>query len=139
MTSRILPAHIFWEDISMKTRFFTSVAALALVAGTAQAQDLCSRGRGRFQLGQLPGLCRCRAGPQWPDRDRRGPLAVAEAERFDALAWPISRPRPAPTATYSGSDSFEQQIVIDAEAGSPPNIAVFPQPGLPPTWPRAVF
>ncbi len=31
---------------------------------------------------------------------------------------------------YTGSDSFEQQIVIDAEAGSPPNIAVFPQPGL---------
>jgi len=31
---------------------------------------------------------------------------------------------------YSGSDSCEQQIVIDAEAGSPPNIAVFPQPGL---------
>ena len=31
---------------------------------------------------------------------------------------------------YAGSDSFEQQIVIDAQAGSPPNIAVFPQPGL---------
>lgn len=31
---------------------------------------------------------------------------------------------------YSGSDSFEQQIVIDTEAGSGPNIAVFPQPGL---------
>ncbi|MCY3880361.1 MAG: ABC transporter substrate-binding protein [Rhodobacteraceae bacterium] len=31
---------------------------------------------------------------------------------------------------YAGSDSFEQQITIDAEAGSPPNIAVFPQPGL---------
>ena len=31
---------------------------------------------------------------------------------------------------YAGSDSFEQQIVIDAEAGSPPNIAVYPQPGL---------
>ncbi len=31
---------------------------------------------------------------------------------------------------YSGSDSFEQQIVIDTEAGSAPNIAVFPQPGL---------
>ena len=27
-------------------------------------------------------------------------------------------------------DSFEQQIVIDAEAGSAPNISVFPQPGL---------
>ncbi len=31
---------------------------------------------------------------------------------------------------YSGSDSFETQIVIDTGAGSPPNIAVFPQPGL---------
>lgn len=31
---------------------------------------------------------------------------------------------------FSGSDSFEQQIVIDAEAGSPPDVAVFPQPGL---------
>lgn len=30
----------------------------------------------------------------------------------------------------TGSDSFEQQILIDIEAGSPPNIAVFPQPGL---------
>ena len=31
---------------------------------------------------------------------------------------------------YVGSDGFEQQIMIDAEAGSAPNIAVFPQPGL---------
>ncbi|WP_407947259.1 ABC transporter substrate-binding protein [Phaeovulum vinaykumarii] len=31
---------------------------------------------------------------------------------------------------HGGSDSFEQQILIDAEAGSPPDIAVFPQPGL---------
>jgi alpha-glucoside transport system substrate-binding protein len=32
--------------------------------------------------------------------------------------------------SQSGSDSFEQQILIDTEAGSPPNLAVFPQPGL---------
>lgn len=31
---------------------------------------------------------------------------------------------------YNGSDSFEQQILIDAQAGTPPNIAIFPQPGL---------
>ncbi|PVB61819.1 ABC transporter substrate-binding protein [Labrenzia sp. 011] len=31
---------------------------------------------------------------------------------------------------YTGSDSMEQQIVVDAEAGSAPNVAVFPQPGL---------
>jgi alpha-glucoside transport system substrate-binding protein len=34
------------------------------------------------------------------------------------------------TVIVSGSDSFEQQILIDSEAGSSPNIAVFPQPGL---------
>ncbi len=31
---------------------------------------------------------------------------------------------------YTGSGSFEQQIVIDTEAGTPPNVAIFPQPGL---------
>ncbi len=34
------------------------------------------------------------------------------------------------TLQNSGSDSFEQQIVIDTQAGSPANIAIFPQPGL---------
>lgn len=31
---------------------------------------------------------------------------------------------------YVGSDSFEQQAVIDLEAGSAPNVLAFPQPGL---------
>ncbi len=31
---------------------------------------------------------------------------------------------------YTGSGSMEQQIMIDFQAGSPPNIAAFPQPGL---------
>jgi alpha-glucoside transport system substrate-binding protein len=31
---------------------------------------------------------------------------------------------------YSSSENYEQQIVIDAQAGSPPNIAILPQPGL---------
>jgi len=31
---------------------------------------------------------------------------------------------------YVGSDSFEQQILVDAEAGSAANVSVFPQPGL---------
>lgn len=32
--------------------------------------------------------------------------------------------------TYSSSENYEQQIVIDTQAGSPPNIAILPQPGL---------
>jgi len=31
---------------------------------------------------------------------------------------------------YVGSDSFEQQIQVDSEAGSAANVSVFPQPGL---------
>ncbi len=31
---------------------------------------------------------------------------------------------------YVGSDSFEQQILVDSEAGSAANVSVFPQPGL---------
>ncbi|MBJ3764233.1 carbohydrate ABC transporter substrate-binding protein [Maribius pontilimi] len=34
------------------------------------------------------------------------------------------------TVEYSGSESFEQDIVIATQAGSAPNIATFPQPGL---------
>lgn len=31
---------------------------------------------------------------------------------------------------YIGSDSFEQQVIIDIQGGNPPNLAAFPQPGL---------
>lgn len=58
-----------------------------------------------------------------------GPWLSPEAEYFsNVLAY--FEDATGATATYTGSDGFEQQIVIDSEAGSPPNIAVFPQPGL---------
>ncbi|HIE77667.1 MAG TPA: carbohydrate ABC transporter substrate-binding protein [Candidatus Thioglobus sp.] len=34
------------------------------------------------------------------------------------------------TYSYVGSDSFEQQVRIDSEAGSAANVSIFPQPGL---------
>ena len=34
------------------------------------------------------------------------------------------------SVSYSGSESFEQDIVIGIEANSAPNVAIFPQPGL---------
>ncbi|MER2535792.1 MAG: ABC transporter substrate-binding protein [Rhizobiaceae bacterium] len=34
------------------------------------------------------------------------------------------------TINYSSSENYEQQIVIDTQAGSAPNIAILPQPGL---------
>jgi len=85
----------------MKSVLCCSVATLALAANAATAEQLTVFG---------PWL--------GPDQENVETVlsAFAEASGHDVR--------------YTGSDSFEQQIVVDAEAGSAPNIAVFPQPGL---------
>ena len=112
----------------MKT-LYTSAAVLALLAGSAAAQDLkfAPGADARFNWASydalksvdLRGQSVSILGP-WlgPDRD----LILSVLAYFEAATGA--------KVNYSGSDSFEQQIVIDAEAGSPPDIAVFPQPGL---------
>ncbi|WP_173934900.1 ABC transporter substrate-binding protein [Chelativorans sp. Marseille-P2723] len=52
-----------------------------------------------------------------------------EREIFESVAAYFEEATGADVA-YSGSDSFEQQIIIDIQAGSPPNITIFPQPGI---------
>lgn len=73
----------------------------------------------RFEAMDLSGQTVSVFGP-WlgPDRD----LAMSIFAYFEAATGA--------KIDYAGSDSFEQQIVIDTQAGSPPDIAVFPQPGL---------
>ena len=58
-----------------------------------------------------------------------GPWLTVDQEHFEAVIAPFEEATGI-NVDYAGSDSFEQQIVIDTQAGSPPNIAVFPQPGL---------
>jgi alpha-glucoside transport system substrate-binding protein len=58
-----------------------------------------------------------------------GPWLTVDQEHFEAVIAPFVEATGA-RVDYAGSDSFEQQIVIDTQAGSPPNIAIFPQPGL---------
>jgi len=91
----------------MKFRLTAGVAALALYAG------------GAFAGGHLAGEQVTVFGP-WlgPDQETVEKVLAGFAETTGA------------DVRYVGSDSFEQQIVVDAEAGSAPNIAVFPQPGL---------
>ncbi len=114
----------------MKTRFFTSVAALALVAGTAHAQDLTFPvGEGDFNWDSYNAYADSAPDLSGQTVTIAGPWLSPEADRFDNLLAYFTAATGA-DATYTGSDSFEQQIVIDAEAGSAPNIAVFPQPGL---------
>ena len=85
----------------MHSKLYASVAAVALTASAVQAEQITVFG---------PWL--------GPDQENVEKVlaAFAEASGHDVR--------------YTGSDSFEQQILIDAEAGSAPNVSVFPQPGL---------
>ena len=85
----------------MKKHLLASAAVFALTAGTAAAQQVTVLG-------------------PWIGTDQEHVEAVLDA--FTA-ATGIDY-------AYTGSDGFEQQIRIDVEAGSAPNVAVFPQPGL---------
>ncbi len=85
----------------MKTKLLACTAATALTVGSAAAEQLTVFG---------PWL--------GPDQEN------AEAVLADFAA------KSGHDVRYVGSDSFEQQVMVDAEAGSAPNIAVFPQPGL---------
>ncbi|MEO0859009.1 MAG: ABC transporter substrate-binding protein [Pseudomonadota bacterium] len=58
-----------------------------------------------------------------------GPWTGDEKAKFDVIMAFFADATGA-EVNYSGSDSFEQDIVISARAGSAPNLAVFPQPGL---------
>lgn len=113
----------------MTRTLFLSVATLALIAGSAEAQDLKfpPGADARFDWASyealksmdLQGQKLTVLGP-WLSADKD--LVESVLAYFEAATGVDVR--------YSGSDSFEQQIVIDAEAGSPPDVAVFPQPGL---------
>ena len=58
-----------------------------------------------------------------------GPWTGAEKDKFEVVLAYFEAATGA-QVQYSGSDSFEQDIVISARSGSAPNLAVFPQPGL---------
>jgi alpha-glucoside transport system substrate-binding protein len=85
----------------MKTALYAGTAVLALTASAVTAEQITVFGT-------------------W-----LSPEAEIVEEIFD-----IFEERTGHEVSYVGSDSFEQQIMIDAEAGSSPNIAIFPQPGL---------
>jgi alpha-glucoside transport system substrate-binding protein len=85
----------------MQKALCAGVAATALLAGMASAEQLTVFG-------------------PWLGPDQENVEAVLK----------VFAEKSGHDVRYVGSDSFEQQIVVDVEAGSAPNIAVFPQPGL---------
>lgn len=59
-----------------------------------------------------------------------GPWQTGDKESVDNVIAYFNSVVENGSVVYYGSDSFEQEIVIDVESGDPPNLAAFPQPGL---------
>jgi alpha-glucoside transport system substrate-binding protein len=114
----------------MTARFYAGAAALALVAGMAQADghQPFAVGEGDFNWDSLTAI-----GDKYDLEGQTveitGPWTGNEKEKVDKVFAYFTDVTGA-TVNYSGSDSFEQDIVISARSGSAPNLAVFPQPGL---------
>lgn len=114
----------------MKHVLCAGAAALALLAGTAQAEEglLHEIGAGSFDWTGYQAFA------QAHDLSSEsltvfGPWLASEGKSFENLLAYFDRATGA-NSSYVGSDSLEQQILIDAAAGSAPNLTVFPQPGL---------
>ncbi len=113
----------------MKTRLIVSTAVVALAASGALAQDLkFPVGEGAFnwdsykafdEAYNLDGQTITLFGP-WRGEDQ---VLVESMLAYFSAASGV-------TVNYSSSEGYEQQLIIDAEAGSPPDVAVLPQPGL---------
>jgi alpha-glucoside transport system substrate-binding protein len=112
----------------MNKVLLTSAAALALTLGAANAQELMfTPGEGDFNWDSYEALKETQLDGE--EVTVFGPWLGPDQEFVESVLAYFGEATGA-DVKYVGSDSFEQQIVIDAEAGSAPNIAVFPQPGL---------
>ena len=113
----------------MKKTMLASAAALALMSTAAFAQDLVFPvGEGAFtwdsftafdEAHNLEGETLTVFGP-WRGDDQ---ILVESMLAYFEAATGVD-------VVYSSSESYEQQIIIDIEGGSPANISVLPQPGL---------
>ncbi|EEX15805.1 alpha-glucoside transporter, periplasmic binding protein AglE [Citreicella sp. SE45] len=115
--------------MKIKRSFLGSVALLALAAGTAQAQDMPFEvGEGDFQWDGYTAFAD-EYDLSGQTVEITGPWTGNEKAKVDVVFRYFEEATGA-NVNYSGSDSFEQDIVISARAGTAPNLAVFPQPGL---------
>ena len=115
----------------MKSALYAGAAALALTAGASYAGGHLAFpvGEGSFSWDSYTAYKDGAPDLSGQSVTISGPWLAPEDGFFDNMIAYFEEATGA-DVTYVGSDSFEQQIVIDAEAGAAPNIAVFPQPGL---------
>ena len=115
----------------MKKTMYSGVATLALLAGPALAGGHLqfAPGEGAFSWDSYNAWAESAPDLTGQTITIAGPWLQPEDEVFRTVVAYFAEATGA-EVIYTGSDSFEQNIVIDAEAGATPNIAVFPQPGL---------
>ncbi len=113
----------------MKTRLFASAAALAILAGGVHAQDLkfAPGEDARFSWDSFEALKGTDLAGQTLRID--GPWGGVDKDLFNTVIAYFNAATGA-KVEYTGGDGFEQRVMIDVEAGSPPGLAVVPQPGL---------
>ncbi|MFV0358219.1 ABC transporter substrate-binding protein [Tropicimonas sp.] len=112
----------------MKFNLLASAAGIALIAGAAGAADLeFAPGEGGFTWDSYEALKEIDLSGE--QITVFGPWLGPDQELVESVLE-YFREATGADVRYTGSDGFEQQIVVDLEGGSPPNIAVFPQPGL---------
>ncbi len=114
----------------MKRILMTSAAMIALTGMAAQADMKFAPGEDdTFNWASLDEFKAAHGDLSGQELNILGPWLGGDKDLFESVI-PYFEEATGVDVKYSGSDSFEQQIVIDAEAGSPPDVAVFPQPGL---------
>ncbi|MHA6323854.1 ABC transporter substrate-binding protein [Roseivivax sp. CAU 1753] len=114
----------------MKTSLYASAAALALSAGSAHAAGHLpfNPGEGAFTWDSYTAFAE-KYDLSGQTVEITGAWTGNEKEKVDKV-FDYFEEATGASVNYSGSDSFEQDIVISTRAGSAPNLAAFPQPGL---------
>ncbi len=112
----------------MTSKFLASAAAIALLSGAAAAQDLkfAPGEDSRFNWDSYESFKQDLSGQSLKID---GPWGGVDKALFETVVAYFEAATGA-DVEYSGGDGFEQRVMIDVEAGSPPGIAVVPQPGL---------
>ena len=114
----------------MKRILFAGAAVLALSGGSALADGhlMFAPGEGGFDWDSFEAFA---AGHDYSGQTLTltGPWTGPDADMLTSVLDYFAAATGA-EVQYSGSESFEQDIVIAAQANSAPNIAIFPQPGL---------
>ena len=114
----------------MKRSLLLGVAAFALIAGAAGAADL------KFKPGEdskfnWASVEDCKKGPDLQGQTLTifGPWRGEDEALFKSVYAYFTEATGA-EIKYSSSENYEQQIVIDTQAGSPSEVSILPQPGL---------